>query len=502
MPTVGSRVSIARKRRLVTKKILNRVSRYERHVPAQSETSDVLSDISSESSADDRTQLLWVQLKEKRQRLDEMKQDMAARRKQLRQLRRRKDEADNLFMGLLRPLFVNGRGGVHGTPVELLNKRFDDMQRLRFEYHFMESAYEGLEIALDEQNEELNKLEVRFFSLLVTGRNRSSRVQTRSSETADQRPSKAQSNVPYLLLGISPEGPPLDDIHPLWRRLVSAIGDLNLAQEELDDLLLHRDEVVHNLEMKNNTGQLPTEEEEGFMAAFPEEERKRRQKAEGAAKEIPRLRQLCKDHGVEMKHPPFDVAYALDRDIGQDLTLHDAWSESESLAHPRFPELLSQPDHVFRSPEPLTIFGDLKQAATLPANDPSKKLRMHIAIKEYDIHDLVHGFRGGNSFDFVTRWLLYQLRTNPLEVHLLSNTFLDQTALKILDLRRWTRDVLYHWWRDGTALDMTDPADEPSADSSMRGHNRSSWASRAASENRCIGRLGFVLDKDDSKSAS
>ncbi|ROT41255.1 hypothetical protein SODALDRAFT_357286 [Sodiomyces alkalinus F11] len=506
MPTVGPRVSIARKRRLVTKNISNRVSRYERRSPAQSEpTSDTSSDIASENS-EDEAQLLWVQLKEKRQRLDETKQAMAARRKQLRELRRRKDEADNAFMGLLRPLFQKSRrGGVHSTSDELLDRRFNEMQRLRTEYHYLESAYEGLEVALDEQEEDLNKLEVRFFSLLATGRSRSARAQTRKSDT-DPRASGAPYNVPHLLLGISPEGPPLDDVHPLWRDLVSAIGDFNLAQEELDDLLFRREQIAYELELKKGTGKTPTEEEEEFMAEFPGEERERRRKADEMAEEMRRLRRLCRDHGVEVKHPSFEVAYALDRNIGEDMTLSndDARAESKSLAHHRFPELLSQPDHVLRRPEPLTVFDDLKQAAKLPAGDAGKNARMHVAVKEYGIHDLVHGFKGGDRLELVARWLLYQLRTNPLEAYLLSNTFLRQTGLKVLDRHRWTRDVLYHWWRDGTrpASNRANDGGEAAADSSMYGHKRSPSASRAASEYRHGGRVRLGSDEDDSKTVS
>ena len=136
----------------------------------EEEKGSVASGVSSQGEIES----LWQQLKEKRARLNEIKTQMARRRKELRDLRRKKDDADNAFMSVIRPILVNQRGLLH-TSQSLLDRRLGDMQRVRTEYHFLESNYEGLEVMLDEEEEELNGLETRFFSILATGRAKATR---------------------------------------------------------------------------------------------------------------------------------------------------------------------------------------------------------------------------------------------------------------------------------------------------------------------------------------
>ena len=82
----------------------------------------VASDVSSYAEVE----LLWQQLKEKRARLGEIKAQMAERRQELRRLRRQRNDADNAFMSLIRPMLVSQRG-ILQTSIRVLDSRVADM---------------------------------------------------------------------------------------------------------------------------------------------------------------------------------------------------------------------------------------------------------------------------------------------------------------------------------------------------------------------------------------
>ncbi|KAK2045332.1 hypothetical protein LZ31DRAFT_553432 [Colletotrichum somersetense] len=447
LPSAKGR-TFEQERKQLTDSITNKVSRLE--ISRSSVPSLVASDASSAASVvsieDDGVQELWAQMMERRQRLSLLKEDMATKRKALRELRRRKDEADNTFMHMLRPILVRDPQGLPGMSDELLDKRFAEMQSLRTEYHWLESGYEGHEFALDEEEVELIKIETRFFSLLAAGSGRNIRPTPYADESEDSE-AEESTDIPYELTGISRNGP-TDDAHPLWEDLVSAVGDLSNAREEYDDLLLYHNQYTYSMDVKRSAGKPPSAEEIEFMDEFPEEEREKRQHVDHLAKEVDKLKEICKQKGAMKKHPSFKIAYALDPNIGDDLSLDSPPPESGTLAHWQFPELLSHPDHVLR-PEPLTALDELKRAAKVPLDSPARNQQLCAAQKEYGISRLITEFKGEDKSDFITRWLLHQLRTSPLAVELLYSTFTQTIPLKIKNFCRWQQDVLFHWWRDG-----------------------------------------------------
>ncbi|KAF4874400.1 hypothetical protein CGCSCA1_v006481 [Colletotrichum siamense] len=453
MPTVQSRKAVERDRRKITDVITNKVSRLAHsRSPVPSLESDASSVASTISSGDDGVQHLWVLMKERRQRVYGIKQEMASRRRHLRELRRRKDEADNAFMNMLRPILIRGRRSTLGTLDDTLDKRFADMQKLRTDYHFFESDYENLEVSLDEQEEDLINIETRFFSILAAGS--TSAGQEFEMEDSDDDELAEQSSMPYDLMGISRHGP-TEEAHPLWQDLVSAIGDLENAKDEYGDLILIHDQYAYGIEVKKTAGKRPNADEIEFIDGYPSEEREKRENVDRLADEVKRLKQICEENGAMKKHPSFRIAYALDPDIGEDMSLDDLGTKTGSVAHPRFPELLSCPDYLLR-PEPLTALGNLRRAVRLPANDPTKKRQLHAAQKEYAISRLMSEFKGDDKADFVTRWLLDQLRTSPLAVEFLYTTFVHEHRLRIENRHRWQQDVLFHWWRDGAVKSRDD----------------------------------------------
>ncbi|KAM0438953.1 hypothetical protein ACHAPT_001714 [Fusarium lateritium] len=432
----------------MTNRITTWISQYERsrtprrwsgtgtRVDTVPEANDASKSNASKASApsEDAVELLWTKLKDQRAKLNDIKTQMMRKRKRLKELRRATDQADNAFMGVIRPVLVNPHGSLH-TLRGNLDHRLADMQRLRTDYQAMERDYEDLEVTLDEEEEELNKLETSFFSLLAMGNTISIRP---SSEAKPE-------DIPDVLRGISPDGP-VDDPHPLFQELMSAVGNLENAKDDLDELLFLKGEHEGELKMKTAANMELTAAEEEFLAEFPADQERMQSSVSSLQGKVTRLRQLCEEKGAMPKHLSSRVAYLLYPEQGyEDIDLdHADGSDHLGLAHARFSVLLSQPEHLLEE-EPKTAGGALKAAAKLPDNDPDKRKRMQFASKEYSIDRLIIAHNEGGKTDFVNRWLLHQLRLSPLKALLLYVTF-TRSGLRIRDPLRWQRDVLHYWW--------------------------------------------------------
>lgn len=496
-------------------------NRAGRSITSDTSQSDETCSTTSRASSLDEVETLWQQLKEKRSKLHDTKNQMAAKRVELREMRRKKDDFDNAFMSVIRPMLVNHRGLAH-TSTTLLERRFREMQQARTDYHFLESTYEGLEVVLDEDEGELNRLETRFFSLLATGRTRAER---RVSPLDDADASlKYPSDVPDMLRGISRDGPP-EDVHPLYVKLTSAIGDLENAREEYNDLLFTREQHEYDLELNKSTGiatdKKASEEMREFFDGFPSEEKKWKETVSVLENEVQRLRNLCKEKNVMRKHMSVRMEYVLDPHIefdDMDLDATDTLlATRKTLAHDRFPELLSQPDHVLANPEPLTPLGALRAATELAPEAPEKRTLKRLATKEYSIDLLMkevdwggdnRGQKGNDEIgkkgdkengkgsfkerlqennkerdivDFVNRWMLLELRLSPLNVLLLQSTFVRTQALNIRDSRRWQCDVLHYWWHDNDDGAWKDHGNESNG-SEIASRGGTPQMSRAASD--------------------
>ncbi|XP_044716350.1 uncharacterized protein HRG_09882 [Hirsutella rhossiliensis] len=481
------RSSAPRSRSLATNRITTWVSQYEKARSPRSSADDeasVVSDVSSYAEV----QLLWQQLKEKRAKVGDIKQQMAKMRQELRILRRRQDEADNAFMSVIRPVLVNP-WGLPPTSAQVLDSRMAAMQDLRDQHHFRETDYEALELMVDDEETKLNGLETRFFSLLAAGQ---SRVEHAASYRAT--PSEAESgppsDVPYELRGISADKPS-EDLHPLYVELTSAVGDLENAKEEYQDLLYVKEQYEFESKLKWSTGKKTTAEADDFFAEFPAEEARMKDEVSRLENQVESLKQLCEAKKVMRKHMSLRMAYALDPHTRfEELELEDKASilaRKKSLAHAVFSEILSQPDHVLAEPEPLTSLQALRAAARLPQDNAENKERQRLAAKEYSIDNLTPGGEAGGRGDLVNRWLLQQLRQSPLNVQLLHSTFVASRSLRIRDLWRWQRDAMYYWWRDSTMGPAEDtPKCITSVDSNDASCPGTPQMSRAVSE----GQLG------------
>ncbi|POR35736.1 Uncharacterized protein TPAR_04056 [Tolypocladium paradoxum] len=512
-----SRYSAPRSRSLATNRITSWVSQYEKsQSPRRTrlgptaltklseevgsrDDGSVLSDASSYAEVE----LLWQQLKEKRAKLSDIKVQMAERRQELRHLRRRKEDADNAFMSIIRPMLVSQRG-ILQTSVHLLDSRAADMQDLRDDYHSRESDYEALELMVDDEEKQLSGLETRFFSLLAAGQTKVERASPSEEVSSETESSCSPSDLPFELRGISADKPS-EDLHPLYVELTSAVGDLENAKEEYDDLLYVKDQYEYEAELEKTTGKKTTVDMEEFFDEFPAEEDRMKAEVCHLEDQVQYLKKLCESKRVMRKHMSVRMAFALDPHTKfEDMELEDRvtiLSRHKTLAHPVFPELLSQPDHVLAEPEPWTSLQALRAATRLPDDDARKRDRQRLAAKEYSIDSLMQGAGTGGRGDFVNRWLLHQLRISPLNVRLLHSTFVSSRSLKIRDMWRWQCDVMYYWWRDNTVALTEGVVNRiTSAGSDYSSRLGTPQMSRAASDGRARRlrrRTSGRLDSDD-----
>ncbi|KAJ9161186.1 hypothetical protein NKR19_g2481 [Coniochaeta hoffmannii] len=442
----------------------------------------------SEDEEDSRVQALWVKLRDKRDAVQQLRLELSDKRKHLRELRRKKNEADNRFMGMVRPYLVAGRG-LPG-PGDMIIRQFEAMQRESNEYHDEEAEVEQLEAELDEEELSRETLETQFFTILYGASGGGSHREDSPSRSVAESyapPSRAS------LLGIPADRPV--DIHPLYKQLLDAVGDRELAKEHHTELMMHRDSILYDLQLTikrerlrdaegrpDKVGALPDssdielltgiadnpsrldelqakyrtsigQENEEFLREFPREDAMLREKLKETKDEVDRLRQLCIDKGVMRKNAPYHEEYTIFSDAGEpfsaetmSINQEHGPKREEALANARFPILLSNPRYVLEDDFPLTPRGALRAATKLPSDDQSRPQLVAEAMKEYGISTLVVESAADNKSDYINRWLLHRLRISPLEVELLYTIF--STELKVKNKRRWQEDVLYYWSRD------------------------------------------------------
>ncbi|KAL2195062.1 hypothetical protein P885DRAFT_79501 [Corynascus similis CBS 632.67] len=315
---------------------------------------------------------------------------------------------------------------------------------------------------------------------------------------------------PVTLLGIS--GQLHDDTHPLYEELLEAAGDRKLAKEHIDELEMQRDRILYDLEigfhrkrvrenrgnqiseedlllLRSSLAQVPsdateferrfgigiTEDDLDFLRDYEVVHNRARLELESATETLNQLRLQCQKKGVMRKLPSYYEEVAiysscpdwlpLPQDGNMDIeafpmpTPHSSYPTTPivanpplpSLAHPRFPILLSNPSYVLSLLTPLQA---LEQALRLPRDDPSAAIRRAECMKELGISALMT--KAETQADYINQWLIHRLRTGPLEAELL--LAICEAAFRVVNLRRWQEEVLYYWRLDGAAAAAAVPA--------------------------------------------
>ncbi|VUC33575.1 unnamed protein product [Clonostachys rosea] len=410
------------------------------------DASDALSEASDESYSSSHADFeeQWRLLNQKRKRVRDLKAIMAEKRRSLKTLRQQKTNADNAFMSAMRPLMVD-KTALQNEAASQLNTRMEEMQRLRTEYQDLETGYEELEDEVGQEEEQLERIEFRFFSLL------GGEDGELSDDSSSEHDDSLVNDLPDELLGISPDRP-LKDWHPLFYQLTLAVASLHSAQEEVTSLQL-KNKFCEDRWAERGHGQKLAREMADFLVDYPTLVKTKKAELDECRQEIDRLRAMCEERQAMGKHLPVSVDVALNSGVDPgDLVLPDNETilrEYRAMPPTRFSEILSQPDHLLASPQPLTAEAAKKVADRLPDTNPDKLRRVRLATKELEVDSLsLYGDEEDDKNNNINRWLLHNLRSSPLDASLLHSIFETTQGLRILNPHRWQRDVLYYWWRD------------------------------------------------------
>ena len=388
---------------------------------------------------------LWGELRRKREDIYATRLEMTRDRKALRDLRHRKNDADNKMLSMIRRVLPK-LGNEH-------RRSFADAQALRTEYTTQENNYESRELALDSLEAELLLLETKFFTGLSyrAGADKDTQWSPRTPS-----PPPDDADIPLELKGISPDGPQ-EATHPLYKRFQDAVGNFNLASENWHDLLSARAGIDFKLTIDKHLGLERLEEEEiEFLDEFPQEEARRSEELQEARGRVERLRDVCVEQGVMRRHLPLHILYVLykhfpmsededETDLGEDIDLSDDTPSQlvrKGRARPFLWRLMSQEAHLFGE-TPLLPPAALEAARKLPSDDAQREARIRDAEEEQFLHGIFNGCPAHNPAAFVNRWLFHQLRISPHMGHLLYNMEDEDAELDIL---AWQEHVLSAWW--------------------------------------------------------
>jgi len=430
----------------MTRSIANTVAQLEeqrRMAPSAQTTSQTI----PQQAAGREIQKLWTNLRQKRQNLYEVRQDMVKDRLALQELRRRRIEADNKMLTIIRQLLPRLRNN--------LEKSLLGAQALWSEYGTLELNYEAQELALDHLEQEVVGLEMQFFAVLSQQQGVSDDQGIGTSSVQKNDKGAKEEDVPFDLKGIARDKP-LEDIHPLYEEFQSAIGDFGLAQESWHELQAARQAIESKINITQHLEVTGLDEEEvDFLDNFSEDERQRAEDLRECQARVYHLKALCKERGIKRKHFSFQMVYLLhkffpgDRDnpeLAEDMDLPDNPEDySHTIARPVFPRLLAQEPHLFGD-FPILPGEALENAENLPESDKRKPALVHNAEEEAFLDRIFTDMPRKNTSAFIHRWLYHQLRLSPFMAHTLLNT-LGEDAERV-DVRAWEEEVLRTWWDD------------------------------------------------------
>ncbi|KHO00537.1 uncharacterized protein MAM_01315 [Metarhizium album ARSEF 1941] len=468
LPAQPNHLSNRQQRSSATNRITNWVSEYEKsYIPARvrrhetymeapsdhSESGDGRSQSSAVSSRNVFLEHSWQKFQQKRAEVKKLKHYTTTIRQEQRNLRRRMDDAGNAFVAVLRPLLVSQRSEILSSSLEDLDRRWAAMLRLREEYHSREATYESLELELDKEEQELDRLETKFYSLFTPGRDGHAKQSLPTRSSTNDTIQSTDSETPYCLLGICADKS-LEDVHPLYHKFSAAVGDLQNAKEEYEDLLTAKVQYEEDTLVREQTGRPMTLEAEEFFADLSDEKARMQSSIKELESQVQRLRQQCEEQGAMKKFLSVQMSYILNPETTRKgMYLEDdanILQKHKTVIHPRYSELLTQHSHLLDGPVPLTAKQALTAACELPDSDPLKSQKKHIAEKEYAIEALVQSYNSESKADLINRWVLQQLGQSPLNALLLQSVFGSECGLKIRDYLHWQLDVLHYWSRDGT----------------------------------------------------
>ncbi|KAH8687133.1 hypothetical protein BGZ60DRAFT_899 [Tricladium varicosporioides] len=324
---------------------------------------------------------------------------LRTKRKELKDKEATKLKADETFMKFVREQMVSPSTFAQASP-ELrsqLDQYFAALQEARDEYGPSEYDYTRLEDLLDEAEFELGKLEGRFYD---------------TTTDFNDFPTTAVSQPPPISPGadlqLSFEG--RKEYLPLHAEYLSRLGDLDLARETYHNVEQELEYLLEEHDTRTKLGLDLSEDAQMLLRDLPGRKAELRNEISEIKIEVGQLRSKCLEEGIDIEES-------------------DCTSNSETIDSR--PTDLATPD-INKVPRSHVEIDHCMFPLLIPTSEDAKA----------SLEDLITEFDEGNKSNRINRWLLYTLRTSPLELDLLVDIFLE--LAQILNFRQWNAD-LYQW---------------------------------------------------------
>lgn len=349
----------------------------------------------------------WSELRERQQALHSTFGNIGREREALGDVRQKKNQAYNQVRFAINTILRD-----HPQ----LDGLFREAERADLKCQQVETNLDTLLDGLEEEQVQLENEQRRFFTAIAQSEP--------STETSISRPESRTS-----LRGIQAER--TEVLHPTIQAYDEALQELQLAQEYRTNLLVQK-------KLLDMEGEYIDEGNKEFLQKYDDFQLHARYDIAHWSRTVNDRRKDCQKaalFGPNASDTTADIQLAV--------------VSTPTLAHPVFPQLLSNPAHLIEEALPQTAMVALRTATSLPPKTTGKKQRIAAASKEFGIETLFIPDKDEGRQEYVNRWLLHKLRLSAMEAELLASTF--QTTLKILDWSQWQRDVLFYWTRDEAA---------------------------------------------------
>lgn len=380
---------------------------------------------------DDLVEFNPAQMMEDRARLRTLRVDVLRLRAELRTKRKEVSEkellrnaADQDFMKFIRKHMISSSSPSstsHTLPVPELQEHFIAMQAARDEYGPSEDDYKKLEDFLDQKEFELDKLEGRLYRAPTSP----------GDDPAIDREAAPEHQHSTSLLGLSSEPKAYEPLHV---EFLSRLGDLDLALERYQNVQQERQSLLSEQETRARFNIPFDEDKRTFLEKLPTQEAALKAEIVELQVDIEKLKAQCLEAGIDLTESADESTQesscSEDGDINEDAStatpvLKDIQETRSEHNHSMFPLLFP------------------------PKPDESRS----------SLEDLNTEFDEGNKSDRINRWLLYRLRTSPLEIDLLVEVFLR--FVNILDFHQWRTDIC-QWQENVMSFWAVDEANKPS----------------------------------------
>jgi hypothetical protein len=310
---------------------------------------------------------------------------------------------DQLFQRVrMKELGVISPNSPEGKESKTILDLIDDHQKAVDDYGPLEDDCNRLEDLLYGQEFELHRLEGNFYKRWMV----------------IPDPDLGQSEVPAFQLRSSQNDEFLDDeedlrYHPLVKSFLSKIGNLDLLQERLEDIIDERESLEDQRETRNRVGLSLGEEEQTWLDGSQRLQDELVEEIRLLQMEVDKLKQECLTKNlVDEDGEPTDFQFQ-EKDIFEE---EDEIISSQISEYSKHSILLPQPSSTMQS--------DIDESNPKPSEETSFTVPGRI-----------------------NTWILQRLRISPLDVGLLARTYEGKGGETS---EGWQRAVLDFWYEDGT----------------------------------------------------